>query len=221
MSAAPARFTFDLDLTRGGPALAAEGDLLTASAQEELRHAARDEGHKAGYDAGFAAGERSAASVAEQALAVAASMLTDRAASLLGQIDQARAEAQHDAVALSALIAGKLANALIAREPAAELEALLAECLAGLEHAPHLVIRCHPDLADRLRDVAAERAAASGFAGRLIVMGEPEIALADGRIEWADGGLVRDMDAVGVEIDARIAEYLAARGITVSEETDQ
>jgi len=216
MTAAPARFNFDLDLTR----TEIEGDLLTEAAQAELRRLAREEGHKAGYDAGYAAGERSAASVADQALAVAASILTDRAASLLGQIDHARAEAERDAVALSAVIAGKLATALIAREPAAELEALLAECLAGLEHAPHLVIRCHTDLADRLREIAAERIAASGFAGRLIVMGEPEIALADGRIEWADGGLVRDMDAIGIDIDARIAEYLAARGIPVSEETE-
>lgn len=216
MSAIPAKFTFDLDLARSQ----AEGDLLTQAVQTEMRTAAREEGYKSGYDAGYAAGERNAASVAGQALAVAASILTDRAASLLGEIDRARATAERDAVALSAVIARKLTTALIAREPTAELDALLTECLASLENVPHLVIRCHPDLADRLRDIAAERAAAAGFTGRLIVMGEPEIPLADGRIEWADGGLVRDMDAIGIEIDARIATYLAARGIPVSEETD-
>lgn len=217
MPASPAKFTFDLDLARGER----EAERLTEDLEAELRQAATEEGRKAGYEAGFAAGERSAASVAEQALAVAASILTDRAASLLGQIDRARAEAERDAVALSAVIAGKLATSLIAREPAAELEALLVDCLASLDRAPHLVIRCHPDLAERLRDTAAERIAASGFAGRLIVMGEPDIPLADGRIEWADGGLVRDMDGIGVEIDERIANYLAARGIPVSEETKQ
>ncbi|HVW94237.1 MAG TPA: hypothetical protein VHB74_16725 [Devosia sp.] len=217
MPVIPAKFTFDLDLGRSP----AEGEVLTEAVEGEMRAAAREDGYKSGYDAGYAAGERNAASVAGQALAVAASILTDRAASLLGQIDKARAEAARDAVTLSAVIAGKLTAALVAREPAAELDALLTECLASLENVPHLVIRCHPDLADRLRDIATERAAAAGFTGRLIVMGEPEIPLADGRIEWADGGLVRDMDAIGAEIDARIATYLAARGIPVSEETDR
>ena len=51
----------------------------------------------------------------------------------------------------------------------------------------------------------------SGFAGRLIVMGDPEIRLGDGRIEWADGGLVRDIGAISGEIDKRISAYLTAR----------
>ena len=34
----------------------------------------------------------------------------------------------------------------------------------------------------------------------------------DGRLEWVDGGLVRDIGAVAKDIDLKISAYLAARG---------
>jgi flagellar assembly protein FliH len=61
----------------------------------------------------------------------------------------------------------------------------------------------------------------SGFTGRLVVIGDPEVALGDGKIEWADGGLVRDRAAISAAIDNRIAAYLDARGIGRPKETPQ
>ena len=63
-----------------------------------------------------------------------------------------------------------------------------------------------------MRDIATARVQASGFGGRLVVMGDPEIAPGDCRLEWVDGGVVRDRAAIAAEIDERIAAYLAARG---------
>ena len=42
------------------------------------------------------------------------------------------------------------------------------------------------------------------------------MALGDARLEWADGGVARDIHKLGLEIDARIAEYFAARGIAAT-----
>ena len=94
-----------------------------------------------------------------------------------------------------------------------EIEVLIAECLGSLDGVPHLVIRCHSNLADAVRQIATDRIHTSGFTGRLVVMGDPEIVLGDCRIEWVDGGLVRDQAAIASEIDGRIADFLAARGI--------
>ena len=49
-------------------------------------------------------------------------------------------------------------------------------------------------------------------------MGEPDIALGNGRLEWADGGLVRDLATVETAIDQRIADYLAARAASHNRE---
>ena len=51
----------------------------------------------------------------------------------------------------------------------------------------------------------------SGFSGRLVVMGDPDIALGDCRLEWVDGGIVRNEAAIAAEIDRRIAAFAAAQ----------
>jgi flagellar assembly protein FliH len=47
-----------------------------------------------------------------------------------------------------------------------------------------------------------------GFEGRVIVLGEPDIALGDARLEWADGGLVRERRAT----EAALAQTLGGSG---------
>jgi flagellar assembly protein FliH len=169
---------------------------------------ARDEGRREG----LAEGERNATVKAAQAMAKAATDLADRTAAMNAALDDNRHATLSDAVSLAAAIGRKLARHLLEREPAAEIEALVAECLASLDAVPHLVIRCNDELADAVRDLAKERIATSGFSGRLVVLGEPDIRLGDARIEWSDGGIIRDTAALEAEIDQRIAQYIAAHG---------
>jgi flagellar assembly protein FliH len=208
--AAAARFTFDLDLAHTTGDAGFLGDAARAALEQQA--------HARGYTEGLATGERNATAIAAQGLAAAASVLAERAAALLAKSDTARLDAERTAIDLAAGIARKLAVGLLAQQPTAELEALLVDCLTSLAAVPHLVIRCHPDLVARLQEIAAARVAASGFTGRLIVMGEPEIALGDGRIEWAEGGLVRDAAAVWADIEICITAYLAAHGASHLEE---
>ncbi len=205
MSVAPARFTFDLDLGRREET----NRLLSETAMSRLLAEAREEGFKAGH----AAGEQSAAAKSARQLAAAAAALGDRVGALAANIDDMRKSTLAEAVDLAAAIANKLAMSLIEAQPVGEIEALVRECLATLDGVPHLVIGCHAELADAVRDVAMRHMETAGFTGRLVVMGDPEIAIGDCRLEWVDGGLVRDRAATGAEIDRRVAAFLAARGI--------
>ncbi|MEQ1769755.1 MAG: hypothetical protein ABL879_07925 [Devosia sp.] len=205
-TAAPVRFTFDLDLGRRqdrGANLLSESTVATLSAE------ARNQG----YELGFAEGERSAAAEAARRIAAAAEKLATNAASMSAALDDRSGQHMAEAVDLAATVGRKLAGHLLARLPVGELDALLTECLASLDGVPHLVIRCAPDLADAVREMALLRIDASGFAGRLVVMGDPDLAPGDGRIEWVDGGLVRDRATIECDIDARIAAFLIAKGI--------
>lgn len=213
MAAAPAKFNFDLDLGRPSE----RNSVVTETAMATLLADART----AGRAEGFAEGERSATAAAARQLAGAANGLADRVAALAASLEDSKKATLAEAVALAAGIARKLAGALVEREPAAEIETLIAECLASLDGVPHMVIRCHPSLAEAVREIATTRMSTSGFTGRLVVMGDPDQALGDGRIEWVDGGIVRDMAAISAEIDNRIAAYLAARGASRPEESEQ
>jgi flagellar assembly protein FliH len=213
MSAAPAKFTFDLDLGRRQE----RNSLVTETAMAALIEEARREGR----EAGLAEGERTAVARAAKAEAAAAEALAVRVAAMAAGMDDARKQTIAEAIELSLSIARKLAGGLIARQPTVEIEQLVAECMATLDGVPHLVIRCDPALADAVRDIATSRMTTSGFTGRLVVLGDPDIAVGDARIEWADGGVVRDIRKLSAEIDARIADYFAARGIRLNEETEQ
>lgn len=204
MSAAPAKFRFDLDLGHRQE----RNSVMTESAIAALITNARNEGHREG----LAEGERTAAVKAAQTIAKAANNLADHSAALNAALDDHRQATLTEAVSLAAAIGRKLAHHLLQREPTAEIEALLTECLASLDAVPHLVIRCNAELADAVRELATNRIATSGFAGRLVVLGDPDLAMSDSRLEWADGGIVRDTAALEAEIDQRIAQYLAAKG---------
>ena len=205
MSAQPAKFTFDLDLGRRQE----RNSLVTETAMAAMLQEARREG----FAQGLAEGERSTAAQAARQLAASAEDLANRVSAMAASVDDAKKQAIAEAVGLAMSVARKLAGGLIARQPAAEIETLVVECLATLNGVPHLVIRCEPSLADAVRDLATARMQTSGFTGRLVVLGDPDIAVGDARIEWADGGVVRDIHKLSAEIDARVAEYFAARGI--------
>ena len=212
--AALARFTFDLDMSNhpapangSAPVLPPEPVGVPEELVERLVREAREEG----YAEGLMAGEGNATSMATQTIAAAAGTLAAHAASMTAALDDARAANHKDAVYLAVSVGRKLAFNLVGLEPAAELRALIAECMPSLSGVPHLVIRCHPDLADQIRDIATAQISSSGYAGRLVVMGEPDIRLGDGRLEWVDGGLIRDTTTLDVEIDQTIAHYLAAK----------
>jgi flagellar assembly protein FliH len=202
-AAAPAKFRFDLDLGhRDEP-----NSVLTESALAAIISTARAQG----YSDGLAEGQRTAVVRAAERLAQAAEQLADHAAAVNAAIDDHRKVTLQDATVLAAVIGKKLAGALLSAQPTIEIEALITECLASLDHVPHLVIRCAPELADAVREIAMARIATSGFTGRLVVLGDPDRASGDARIEWADGGIARDRAALEADIDRRVHDFVAAQ----------
>jgi flagellar assembly protein FliH len=77
--------------------------------------------------------------------------------------------------------------------------------------APHVVVR----VAEPVYEIAQPRleqiAQLSGFQGRLVVLAEPGMALGDCRIEWADGGLAREREAIEGAISEAVGRYVSAR----------
>jgi flagellar assembly protein FliH len=217
MAPSPARFNFDLDLGKRTTPTAPPEPTMPERLVAQLLAQAREEA----YAEGLAAGERNATAVAAQTLAAAAGTLATQSAEMAAALDDATAQSRREAVELAASVGRKLALHLLARYPTVELDALIAECMQSLSGVPHLVIRCHPTIADGIRDIATAHMQTSGFAGRLVVMGDPELRLGDGRLEWVDGGLVRDIGAVSKDIDQKISAYLAARsGQAQQQESD-
>jgi flagellar assembly protein FliH len=121
------------------------------------------------------------------------------------------ARLETEAVAVAVAVAGKLAPALIAREPFAEVAALASNCFRHLVATPHVVVRVHDSLHTTARQKLEDIVRDCGLASRLVVLAEPEIAPGDCRIEWADGGITRESAATEQAIEEAVTRYVDAR----------
>jgi flagellar assembly protein FliH len=126
----------------------------------------------------------------------------------LSGIEQ-RVEAE--AVEVAIATGRKLSAELIAREPFAEIEALAAGCFRDLVATPHVVVRINDALYAEAQTKLSDIARQTGFEGRLLILAEPDIAVGDCRIEWADGGMTRDQAKTEAQIDETVKRFVVAR----------
>lgn len=210
---APTRFLFDRDFAAPAAAPEREEDLvpleptITVAEHERLLREAEQRAHERGKaEAGAMLAEDGT-----RQLAAEAARLADGAAALLGQLDSELAAVEKDSVGLAFMIARRFAANLIAREPLGEVVALISESLGPLRRAPHVVIRVSERDSDRLKELVDGIAYEKGFEGRIVILGEPDVERGDCRIEWADGGLMRDRKALEKQIEASMRRYFAGR----------
>lgn len=215
--AVPARFLFDTDFAAPSVVAAAKPVVVEPEVPPEpmisvAEHLAALEATRAeAQEDGFNAGRATAEARAAERLADETGRLVGEARRILAALEAHQHVVEREAATLAVAVAKKLAAALIAREPLAEVQALVAECLGPLRKAPHLVIRLSDQDADGLKPELDRLTRETGFEGRVILIGEPDVKRGDCRIEWADGGIVRDSEALSAMIDASIAHFVATR----------
>ena len=203
------KFTFDRQFDEAPasavkPAEPRQAEAATPSYSEADVAAARAEG----YAQGFAEGEKEAAAKADGEIAATLQSLAASAASLLSALDAKIAEQESDAVKLAHETAKRLASASIGARPETEIEAVLRECLSHLNREPHILLRVAPDMVDRMKETVDRMAMERGMSDRIILLGEPGMEKGDCTVEWADGGVTRDYEAMLARIDTAIARYI-------------
>jgi flagellar assembly protein FliH len=201
---AKAKYLFDQDFAPG----AKVAEKAVAAAEHALM---LSEAENKGFRAGFEAAEQEAAVVAARRTAAAFERVADTIEQFARSIVAAEQRIEAEAIELAIAIAKKLVPELVVREPFGEIAALVTECFRQLASSPHIIVRVNDALHVTARDRLAEIARTRGFEGRLVVIAEPEIALGDCKIEWADGGVVRDQGKIDAAISTAIGRYLGAR----------
>jgi len=172
--------------------------------------AALQEAEQRGFAQGLAEGRRQGAADAEAQLAAALHRLADNAGSLLSGLEARQAQMEQEALAFGAALGRKLAGRALAAQP---LDGIIEAARNSFQHVrgvPHLVIRVNEALVEAVESRMQRIARDQGYEGRLVVMGEPDIAPGDGRIEWADGGIVRDQARIEAAVDDALAGSLTA-----------
>lgn len=206
---APAKFLFDLDFS----APKAANTVPLAEHESKL-----GEAETRGYRNGFAAGQQEAAGETARRLAIAMEGIAHSLSILARGLAAVELRVEAEAVEVAVATGRKLAEALIAREPFAEVEALASGCFRELVTTPHVVVRINDALYGAAQTKLADIARQTGFDGRLLVLAEPDIAVGDCRIEWADGGMTRDRAAADALISETVQRFIEGRGAPVHSE---
>ena len=167
-----------------------------------------DMARKQGEEAGVARGKAEAIAAHDKQVAGALTAIGQQVAAI-AKATAAEAAAAGKSVDLALAIVRKLFPALAARDGIAEIEAILTQCLASLKQEPRLVAYVGAARLDALQARLAELTAASGFEGRVVLIGDDKMAESDCRVEWADGGVERDSGQILRAIEETLSGYLA------------
>ena len=170
---------------------------------------------KAAEEAAFARGELQGrqAIAKQQKLSVQEELvvLRERLDAALGDLEtQLRAQEQN-MVSMCFLIARRLCSHLIAREPLAAVVALLSECLAPLRKIPQILIEVPSEDTDALEEMVESLVLNSSFEGKVHVVKSESLSRGDCRIEWPDGGIIRDRRKTVEHIEQVIKSHFDAR----------
>ena len=202
--AAPAKFLFDMDFgapdkTRERPATPSEIAQKIAAAEARA------------YRDGFDAGQREAKAESDRRAALALEEIGIALKTIATRFSGIETRMETEAVDVAVAVARKLCSALIASEPLGEIAGLVSDCFSHLVSTPHLVVRINASLYETARERIEQLAKQSGFAGRLVILAEPEIDTGDCKIEWADGGVVLERAAIEAKINELVGRYMASR----------
>ena len=180
-----------------------DGRPMPTRTEEELE-AARGESYATGHSAGIAEAHAQIEAAAAEALAVIGREL----GTLGGAQNAAIEKMRHECAALAHAIGRKLAPALIQRYPLEEIETLVRQCLAELHDEPRVVVRAGESTISALKSRITDLSANSGFPGQIVLLPDELMQGANCRIEWADGGVERNADALSRRLDAAIQRFL-------------
>lgn len=181
------KFMFGTDFREGGRRAANEADLAAAKSEA------------------FRAGEAQARREAEGQINGLASQLVRSAERLLSQENARSATIEAQAARVAMVTAKALAGAALAEKPLGEIERAVRECLSHARLAPHLVVRVNDAGVEAVETMVKRVGLENAFAGRLIVLGQPDIMPGDGRIEWADGGFAIDAQRLSRLVEQAVA----------------
>ena len=180
-----ATFLFDTDFRE--PNQDAKPDAAIADAEGRGYHKGLAEGQRQ------AEGESAMRDAQMQArVAVALERLAQAAGDVLAQIDIHRDETEQFAMELALALARKLAGDALDYQPLAVIAGAAAQAFQHLRGVPHFVARVNDDLVEPVDALLEQLAKERGFEGRLVTLGDPDMEPGDLRLEWADGGIVRE-----------------------------
>ena len=167
---------------------------------EEDVAAARGEAYQAGYEAA----RREALGSFEKSMSLSLASIESEMRAMDGKLTEANAERIADSVDVARAIIKKMFPELAKRGGLEEIVGVVKGCVGRIDKPLRIIARVCPEMVDPLREKLDEIAKSCGFEGKMVVVGDPRIALGDCRVEWGEGGAERDAGRIALDIDKTV-----------------
>ncbi len=205
MSAARSTFNFGRDFSKSGsggspyiepgarvPVAYAEHARLVQDAKEEAYRQGVEEGRRLQAD--------------HETIHLTACLDAIAARLEIATIEMRRLEdnARKEALAFAQIFARKLAGRMLETAPVQAIEATARAIFNDLRGTLHVAVRVTPSLVDACKTRIGLLMRENGLEAKLFVFPDPDIPSGDCRIEWADGGIVRDHAKLEALIDRSV-----------------
>jgi flagellar assembly protein FliH len=191
-----------------------EQEIPTFSEEEMAR--SREEGIAAGREIGI----KEAAEATERRIQDTLQAMQGRITELFASQKEANETMARDAVLVAAAMAQKALPDLNRRNALGEVELLVERAMETVIGHGHFKVRVNGELHEPLEERIKDMVAGRGFEDRLSVIADDGIEIGDCKIDWGDGGVVRNFNAILKDVDAIFeANMNATPG--VAEKTDE
>ena len=207
-----ARYLFDLDFSAPPePEIEEEIEeippepMITVAEHERLLAQAVAQARSEAETAARADRERLAS---EETLRLQQSML-DEIAMIYTEVGTLLERLEKDASNLAYSFASKFAEKLVAKEPKTEILALLHQILGPLRKTPHISIRLNETIADDIKTMVDQQMDELGFNGKLSIIADPAVMIGDCEVEWADGGIGRNLRNAMRQVEQLLDDHFA------------
>jgi flagellar assembly protein FliH len=216
------KFTFDNDFDRPKPVAKPEPELVIEDllpppppppptfSEEELAAAAAA-AHKAGLAEGTAKGTADATAQSARLTANALNTIAGHFAKIESEVQATAATLRETTMELSLAMVRRLFPEFARQHGLEEVKELLGRCLDTLRTEPRFTVKVASGAAAVLQGEIEALASARGFEGRIVVAPDESLKPGDCRIEWSQGGMIRNADEIWKAIEAAMEQALVSK----------
>lgn len=211
MSAKPFLFDLAFDTPEDVAPAATE-----APPEPQFSAADINDARNAGYADGVTAGQAEAAAQFDQSTDQLLRFVIEQLGASVAAAETAQAETTSLLPTMTVAAIKKAFPALAQQYGQDEILSVVRTALQSAMDEPRIVVRLSDTDFEPLEAALAPLPAQAGFPGRLVTLSDMNIASGDVRVEWADGGLIRDLS----RITNAIADALSALSHEVEPDID-
>jgi flagellar assembly protein FliH len=160
---------------------------------------------KDSYDSGFAAGSKASSQSQAQHLNTVVTRIAEHVGHLLQQTEDERQQKETLMREAVLAVARKILPDFNRRHGLQEIEAIVAGVIGEMASEPRLVMRVNEGQFDSIDASLKSVTEKQGYTGKIVLLADAAVSADDCRIEWADGGIERNLEALWKNIGQSIA----------------